>query len=123
MLTATTRRRYNAFPQVKKDTTTVMPERRPCSKRYSISASQGASAVPSIFIIHSLLELIFIPIYRRGDPRRRAHRVQTTIDSWKQQLPYLVEAYLKLKMDGPVNSETVPGGWEIEVIGLDGTLQ
>ncbi|KAJ7759684.1 hypothetical protein B0H14DRAFT_2634389 [Mycena olivaceomarginata] len=74
---------------------------------------------------HAGKEAVFQEIFNRysisasQDPRRRAHRVQTTIDSWKQQLPYLVEAYLKLKMDGPVNSETMPGGWEIEVIGLD----
>ncbi|KAK7052792.1 hypothetical protein R3P38DRAFT_3306380 [Favolaschia claudopus] len=54
----------------------------------------------------------------RGDPRRRANRVQIMIDSWRQQLPWLVDAYLELKDRGPLPH---PGdnGWKIEVIGLD----
>ncbi|KAF7326889.1 hypothetical protein MVEN_02582800 [Mycena venus] len=75
---------------------------------------------------HAGNEAVFQEIFekcqpRRGDPRRRANRVQTTIDSWKEQMPYLVDAYLKLKTEGPVSSETTAGGWEIEVIGLDAT--
>ncbi|KAJ7692021.1 hypothetical protein B0H14DRAFT_3531662 [Mycena olivaceomarginata] len=44
----------------------------------------------------------------RGDARRRALRVQNTIDSWKEQLPCLVDAYLKLKRDGAMDAETTP---------------
>ncbi|KAJ6594083.1 hypothetical protein B0H19DRAFT_1012094 [Mycena capillaripes] len=69
---------------------------------------------------HAGKEAIFQEIFnKRGDPRRRAHRVQTIIDSWKQQIPYLVDAYLTFKRDGPINSQATPGGWEIEIIGLD----
>ncbi|KAF7369452.1 hypothetical protein MVEN_00274600 [Mycena venus] len=73
---------------------------------------------------HAGKEAVFKEIFSkcqpgRGDPRRRALRVQNTIDSWKEQLPCLVDAYLKLKKDGPVNAEMTPGGWKIEVIGLD----
>ncbi|KAJ7808508.1 hypothetical protein B0H14DRAFT_2380526 [Mycena olivaceomarginata] len=73
---------------------------------------------------HAGKEAVFEEIFSkcqpgRGDLRRRALRVQKTIDSWKEQLPCLVDAYLKLKRDGPVNTETTPGGWKIEVIGLD----
>jgi hypothetical protein len=75
------------------------------------------------FITYLLLTSIFIPTYRHGGPCHHAYHIQTTIDSWKQQLPYLVKTYLKLKKDGPVNSEVTPGGWEIEVIGLNNTLQ
>ncbi|KAJ7040517.1 hypothetical protein C8F04DRAFT_1253819 [Mycena alexandri] len=55
----------------------------------------------------------------RGDPRRRALRVQNTINAWKEHLPRLVNAYLLLRKDGPANSDNVVGAWEIEVIGLD----
>ncbi|KAJ6458798.1 hypothetical protein C8R45DRAFT_942640 [Mycena sanguinolenta] len=50
----------------------------------------------------------------RGDPRRRALRVQTAVDAWKQQIAYLVEAYFKLKCGGALNSNTAPGGWPVE---------
>ncbi|KAF7330598.1 hypothetical protein MSAN_02460000 [Mycena sanguinolenta] len=55
----------------------------------------------------------------RGDPRRRALRVQTTINSWKEQIPHLVNSYLALNHDGALDSSTLPGGWSIEVIGFD----
>ncbi|KAJ7798852.1 hypothetical protein B0H14DRAFT_3492174 [Mycena olivaceomarginata] len=73
---------------------------------------------------HAGKEAVFEEIFSkcqpgRGDLRRRALRVQKTIDSWKEQLPCLADTYLKLKRDGPVKTETTPGGWKIEVIGLD----
>jgi hypothetical protein len=46
-----------------------------------------------------------------------------TINAWKEQTPYLVDAYLQLKQDGALNSDTTQGGWPIEVIGLDHTCQ
>ncbi|KAJ7018507.1 hypothetical protein C8F04DRAFT_1277648 [Mycena alexandri] len=57
----------------------------------------------------------------RGDPRRRAQRVQLMINSWKEQLAYLTDAYLCLKKVGTLvcDAATTPGAWEIEVIGLD----
>ncbi|KAK7016037.1 hypothetical protein R3P38DRAFT_3321519 [Favolaschia claudopus] len=55
----------------------------------------------------------------RGDPRRRATRVQTTINAWREQIPLLTDTYLQLKAVGPLDSDEVQGGWEIEVIGFD----
>ncbi|KAK6974117.1 hypothetical protein R3P38DRAFT_3239998 [Favolaschia claudopus] len=56
----------------------------------------------------------------RGDPRRRATRIQTTINAWREQIPLLADAYLQLRADGPLDSDEVQEGWEIEVIGFDG---
>ncbi|KAJ7175613.1 hypothetical protein C8R46DRAFT_1030650 [Mycena filopes] len=55
----------------------------------------------------------------RGDPRCRALRVQTAVKAWREQLPYLIDAYLLLKHSGPASSEGAAEGWTIEVIGLD----
>ncbi|KAJ6464986.1 hypothetical protein C8R45DRAFT_1107214 [Mycena sanguinolenta] len=55
----------------------------------------------------------------RGDSRRRRHRVQRQIDSWTRQLPTLVDAYLQLRLEGPLTTgESVHGTWWIEVLGF-----
>ncbi|KAJ7239447.1 hypothetical protein C8J57DRAFT_1528105 [Mycena rebaudengoi] len=69
-------------------------------------------------------EAIFEKIWRkckpgRGDPRRRAMRVQKMVDAWRAQMPALVDAYLLMRKDGPLNSENTPGAWEIQVVGFD----
>ncbi|KAJ7698303.1 hypothetical protein B0H17DRAFT_1196887 [Mycena rosella] len=55
----------------------------------------------------------------RGDPRVRAQRVQKTVDAWNEQMPYLVDAYLELKHDGPVNSDEDSEAWSIDVLGFE----
>ncbi|KAJ6485994.1 hypothetical protein C8R45DRAFT_1098732 [Mycena sanguinolenta] len=73
---------------------------------------------------HAGREAVFHEIFDkcqpgRGDPRRRALHVQTAVNAWKEQIPYLVDAYLKLKSGSALNSDGLPGGWALEVIGLD----
>ncbi|KAJ6579764.1 hypothetical protein B0H10DRAFT_2342373 [Mycena sp. CBHHK59/15] len=59
------------------------------------------------------------PINRRGDLRSRGDRVQKIIDSWRRQLPALIDAYLIWKEAGPADSTSDPGAWPLTVIGLD----
>ncbi|KAJ6620822.1 hypothetical protein B0H10DRAFT_2215803 [Mycena sp. CBHHK59/15] len=56
----------------------------------------------------------------RGDAQRRATRVQTAVNAWWEQMPRLIEAYLALKRNGPVDSTDEQDTWHIEVIGLEG---
>lgn len=72
---------------------------------------------------------VFIPkkcrktyhVYRRGDSRRRRHRVQKQVDSWTRQLPTLIAAYLHTNLNGPiVSDESMLGVWHIEVLGFSG---
>ncbi|KAJ6550352.1 hypothetical protein B0H10DRAFT_2169935 [Mycena sp. CBHHK59/15] len=74
---------------------------------------------------HAGKDTIFTQIFEkcrpgRGDARRRAFRVQTMVDAWKEQMPCLVDAYLALGCDGPLNSDENPLAWTIQVIGFDG---
>jgi hypothetical protein len=46
--------------------------------------------------------------------------VQKVVDSWNEQMPVLVDAYLALGRDGPLNSDDEAAAWAIEVIGFDG---
>ncbi|KAJ7016733.1 hypothetical protein C8F04DRAFT_1201568 [Mycena alexandri] len=57
----------------------------------------------------------------RGDLRARNGRVQKVIDSWKRQLPALVDAYFALKTNGAINSNDARAAWRIEVLGFDGS--
>ncbi|KAJ7118513.1 hypothetical protein C8R43DRAFT_960296 [Mycena crocata] len=77
---------------------------------------------------HAGKEAVFHEIYDeckpgRGDPRRRAKRIQVMVDSWKEQMPILVDTYLQFKMDGPVNSDEIAGAWAIKTIGFEGRSQ
>jgi hypothetical protein len=56
---------------------------------------------------------------RRGDARRRAFWVQRMIDVWSAQMPLLLDAYLALAHDGPLNSDEEALAWSLEVIGFD----
>ncbi|KAJ6533368.1 hypothetical protein B0H10DRAFT_2265166 [Mycena sp. CBHHK59/15] len=74
---------------------------------------------------HEGKEAIFTQIFEkcrpgRGDARRRAFRVQRMVNAWNEQMPILVDAYLALARDGPLNSDEQPSAWSIEVIGFDG---
>ncbi|KAJ7108827.1 hypothetical protein C8R44DRAFT_636250 [Mycena epipterygia] len=51
----------------------------------------------------------------RGDPRTRSFRVPKQIDSWHDQLPLLVDAYLQFNDIGSVEVE---GVWPLNVIGF-----
>jgi hypothetical protein len=62
-------------------------------------------------------------LYRRGDLRTRDDRVQKVVNSWRNQLPTLIDAYLSWKDVGSKNSDDVPGAWPLAVIGLDGTFR
>ncbi|KAJ6617355.1 hypothetical protein B0H10DRAFT_2434508 [Mycena sp. CBHHK59/15] len=73
---------------------------------------------------HAGKEAIFHQIWDkckpgRGDPRRRLMRVQNMVNSWRDQMPSLVEAYLELKANGPVNSDGCTDAWSIETLGFD----
>jgi hypothetical protein len=57
----------------------------------------------------------------RGDSRRRAMRVQNMVNAWKNQMPALVDAYLRMKQEGPLSSDDAADTWKIEVIGFEGT--
>ncbi|KAJ7279761.1 hypothetical protein C8J57DRAFT_1502399 [Mycena rebaudengoi] len=77
-----------------------------------------------LFHSHAGKEAVFTQIFDkcqkgRGDSRRRALRVQLMVDSWREQMPYLVDAYLDLKRDGPLDSKDVMGAWGLEVLGLE----
>ncbi|KAJ6538407.1 hypothetical protein B0H10DRAFT_2448753 [Mycena sp. CBHHK59/15] len=70
-------------------------------------------------------EAIFTQLFEkcrpgRGDARRRAHRVQKMIDAWQEQMPALVDAYLALRRDGPINSDEDPLAWTIDVVAFEG---
>ncbi|KAJ6612066.1 hypothetical protein B0H10DRAFT_1952591 [Mycena sp. CBHHK59/15] len=59
---------------------------------------------------HEGKEAIFTQIFEkcrpgRGDARRRAFRVQRMVNAWNEQMPILVDAYLALAHDGPLNSD------------------
>jgi hypothetical protein len=45
------------------------------------------------------------------------------VDAWREQIPLLVDAYLELQKDGPMDSASIDGAWAIEVIGFEGTWQ
>ncbi|KAF7356780.1 hypothetical protein MVEN_01013300 [Mycena venus] len=55
----------------------------------------------------------------RGDPRTRSMRVQSQIDSWNEQMPLLVDAYLRYKNAGgpPVKNDII--AWPLTVIGFN----
>lgn len=62
---------------------------------------------------------------RRGDPRTRSRRVQRQIDSWKEQMPLLVDAYLEFRANGGLKANgtldpSIDGSWPLTVIGFDG---
>ncbi|KAJ7717201.1 hypothetical protein B0H16DRAFT_1740706 [Mycena metata] len=59
----------------------------------------------------------------RGDLRVRSDRVQKVVDSWKRQMPALVDAYFALKTNGAMNSDSAPSPWRIEVLGFGSTIQ
>ncbi|KAJ6607593.1 hypothetical protein B0H10DRAFT_2439509 [Mycena sp. CBHHK59/15] len=74
---------------------------------------------------HEGKEAIFTQIFEkclpgRGDARRRALRVQKMVDAWNEQMPALVDAYLALRRDGPLNSDEDSLAWTIDVIGFEG---
>ncbi|KAJ7267850.1 hypothetical protein C8J57DRAFT_1435830 [Mycena rebaudengoi] len=46
-------------------------------------------------------------------------RVQLMVNAWRSQIPALVDAYLLMKRDGPMNSDSMPDAWEIQVIGFE----
>ncbi|KAJ6548156.1 hypothetical protein DFH09DRAFT_1281614 [Mycena vulgaris] len=46
--------------------------------------------------------------------------LQKMVDAWKEQMPCLVDAYLALGCDGPLNSDENPLTWTIQVIGFEG---
>ncbi|KAJ7170275.1 hypothetical protein C8R43DRAFT_1120708 [Mycena crocata] len=73
---------------------------------------------------HAGKELVFQQIFEkckpgRGDPRRRALRVQTLVDSWKEQMPLLVDTYLELKKNGPISSDSNLAAWTIDTWGFE----
>ncbi|KAJ7433566.1 hypothetical protein FB451DRAFT_1419631 [Mycena latifolia] len=55
----------------------------------------------------------------RGDLRTRSDRVQKTVNSWRHQLPALVDAYLALQAHGALDSNDSPDAWPLFVIGFD----
>ncbi|KAF7334099.1 hypothetical protein MVEN_02315700 [Mycena venus] len=55
----------------------------------------------------------------RGDPRRRTMRIQTMIDSWKEKMPALVDAYLTMKHEGPLVVKPDEPFWAIDVMGFE----
>ncbi|KAF8203449.1 hypothetical protein K438DRAFT_1757772 [Mycena galopus ATCC 62051] len=76
------------------------------------------------FHSHAGKEAIFHEIYEkcklgRGDSRRRSMRVQQMVDAWRSSIPSMVEAYLTLKMSGPLDSDNNPNAWTVQVVGFD----
>ncbi|KAF7371508.1 hypothetical protein MVEN_00005600 [Mycena venus] len=73
---------------------------------------------------HAGKEDVFHQIYDqcvpgRHDSRKRTLRVQRTVDAWRRIMPELVDAYLALKMNGPVDSSENSEAWILPVIGFD----
>ncbi|KAJ7679874.1 hypothetical protein B0H14DRAFT_3681713 [Mycena olivaceomarginata] len=73
---------------------------------------------------HAGKEAVFDQIWQkcrpgRGDSRRRAMRVQNMVNAWKNQMPALVDAYLRMKQEGPLSSDDAADTWRIEVIGFE----
>ncbi|KAJ7834538.1 hypothetical protein B0H14DRAFT_3110028 [Mycena olivaceomarginata] len=46
-------------------------------------------------------------------------RVQQMVDAWRSSIPSMVEAYLTLKMTGPLDSDNNPHAWAVQVVGFD----
>jgi hypothetical protein len=61
-------------------------------------------------------------LHRRFDFRTCSDRVQRQIESWKWQMPYLVEAYLKWAAYGELTTEESQQDqpWEMTVISFEG---
>ncbi|KAJ7753384.1 hypothetical protein DFH07DRAFT_960224 [Mycena maculata] len=55
----------------------------------------------------------------RGDLRIRDDRVQKVVDSWRRQMPELVDAYLDLKAHGAQVSDEEASAWPLPVLGFD----
>jgi hypothetical protein len=68
------------------------------------------ASLPSLLILH-----------RRGDPRTRSMRVQKQVDSWNEQMPLLVDAYLQYKNVGRISADTRALIWPLTVVGFEGT--
>ncbi|KAJ7294039.1 hypothetical protein C8J57DRAFT_1491391 [Mycena rebaudengoi] len=67
--------------------------------------------------VHQIMEGVK-PEYR-GDLRIRDDRVQKVVDSWKRQLPNLINAYLEFKYQGPRKADQEDHRWGIPVIGFE----
>ncbi|KAF8135247.1 hypothetical protein K438DRAFT_2123358 [Mycena galopus ATCC 62051] len=67
---------------------------------------------------HAGKEAIFHEIYEKCKPGR-SMRVQQMVDAWRSSIPSMVEAYLTLKMSGPLDSDNNPNAWAVQVVGFD----
>ncbi|KAF7372185.1 hypothetical protein MVEN_00077700 [Mycena venus] len=67
-------------------------------------------------VLHQVMEGVWPGC---GDPRTRSMHVQNQVDSWTEQIPLLVDAYLQYKNNGPIALDTRYSDWPLTVVGFD----
>ncbi|KAJ7652932.1 hypothetical protein B0H17DRAFT_1214851 [Mycena rosella] len=58
-------------------------------------------------------------LYTPHNGEQKSTSKNKTVNAWRRKMPALIDVYLALKADGPLNSDDAPDSWPVFVIGFD----